>query len=137
MSKTYIIDGPPIAWARAVPGHYRVWDIQKQLKVNYAILLEDQHGSLPFYSGPLHLEIYFFFKIPKTRSKHYHDLLLSPHFYKPDLSNLIKLIEDVASGVLYRDDSLIASITAHKYYDATPRTEFTITELKKEKHDQE
>jgi Holliday junction resolvase RusA-like endonuclease len=129
MEKIYVLEGTPVAWARAAPGQYKMWDTQKQIKFNYGMILEHQHGNLPFYSGPLHLDIIFYFKIPKTRMKHYNQLLLSPQFYKPDLSNLIKLVEDVATGILYRDDSLIAHITAQKKYDARPRTEFSLKEL--------
>jgi Holliday junction resolvase RusA-like endonuclease len=129
MEKVYVLEGTPVAWARAAPGQYRMWDTQKQIKFNYGVVLEDQHGNLPFYSGPLHLDVIFYFKIPKTRAKHYNDLLLSPHFYVPDLSNLIKLIEDVGTGILYKDDALIAHITAQKKYDERARTEFSLTEI--------
>jgi Holliday junction resolvase RusA-like endonuclease len=53
------------------------------------------------------------------------------HIARPDLSNLIKFIEDIAIGILYGDDSIIAEIYARKCYDATPRTEFELIQLER------
>jgi Holliday junction resolvase RusA-like endonuclease len=107
-----------------------MWDTQKEIKAQYAIHLDAQHGDRPFYEGALHLEITFYFKVPKTRAKQYNALLDAPFSFRPDLSNLIKLVEDVATGILYKDDSLITSITAHKKYSDRARTEFYIKETK-------
>lgn len=40
---------------------------------------------------------------------------------KPDLSNIIKAIEDGCNGVVYRDDSQICSMTAVKRYTSEDR----------------
>ena len=58
--------------------------------------------------------------------------LQSPHTAKPDLSNMIKFIEDVCKGIVYNDDEQIVQITAYKRYDLEPRTEFEIYEKKNE-----
>lgn len=123
MAKRYIIPYDPIAWARPVPRHSRVWDAQKNLKFSWGIVIAKQHENLPLFKGPLHLDIHFYFKIPKKKkdSKYY--------IAKPDLSNLIKLIEDICTGILYEDDRLIVYITSTKTYDAQPRTEFSIYEI--------
>ena len=52
-----------------------------------------------------------------------------PHATIPDLSNCIKFIEDICSGVVYKDDAIIASISSKKLYDNEPRTEFFFTSL--------
>ena len=54
------------------------------------------------------------------------------HHFKPDLSNLIKFVEDLANGIIYKDDSQISCITACKVYSQYPRTEFTISSLSKD-----
>ena len=51
------------------------------------------------------------------------------HTFIPDLSNMIKYVEDTAQGILYKNDSIISSITAKKVYDLNPRTEFTLKTL--------
>ena len=131
MSKVYVLDGNPVAWQRANPDYNnrRMWDNQRALKFLYARTMEDQRGKDPMYEGPLLLEVNFFFHMPQNKKKIFESLRGSHHHIKPDLSNLIKLIEDAAKGILYHDDALIASINANKYYADRPRTEFSIVQL--------
>lgn len=63
-------------------------------------------------------------------------LMTAYHQYKPDLSNLLKWIEDCATGIIYRDDCIIASICAKKLYAESPRTEFTVEQLNTEFNDE-
>lgn len=50
-----------------------------------------------------------------------------PHCKKPDLSNLIKLIEDALNKVAYRDDSQIFRYDdPGKYYSLRPRLEIEV-----------
>jgi Holliday junction resolvase RusA-like endonuclease len=122
-SKLYVIHGKPIPLARARHGNRRTWDSQKADKVVWGINLRQQHGDRPFWEGPLVLNIIFYMKVPKvTKSK----LWGKPHKARPDLSNLIKFVEDVGSGIIYDDDSSIAACYAQKVYDEIPRTEFLI-----------
>lgn len=130
VKKIYVIKGDPTPLARARAGNRRVWDSQKQEKLVAGINLKHQHGSLPFYEGPLHLDVTFFMKIPEQISIRKRETYLHKyHVYKPDTSNLLKFIEDISTGVLYNDDCLIASISTKKVYDSNPRTEFIITKL--------
>jgi len=48
------------------------------------------------------------------------------HTKNPDLSNLIKFIEDSLNGVFWHDDRLICQIKARKLYSDRPRTEIEI-----------
>lgn len=51
-------------------------------------------------------------------------------FTKPDLAdNLCKGLLDALSGVVYRDDSLIAKVQSRKIYGITPRIELTVERL--------
>lgn len=130
----YIVLGDPTPLARCRVGNRRVWDTQKADKLHFSLHLKFLHGNRPLYSGPLHLEVNFFFPIPNSRKK-LTSLIGSYHHYRPDISNLIKFVEDCATGVLYHDDCLIASVTSTKKYDIDrPRTEFIITPLLKEDH---
>jgi Holliday junction resolvase RusA-like endonuclease len=47
----------------------------------------------------------------------------------PDLSNLIKLYEDILQPSFYLDDSQICRIQAEKIYSKQPRTEIIIEEF--------
>lgn len=124
-SRTYVIEGNPTPLARARWGQGRIYDTQKHIKLITGITIANQHTGVAFFTGPLELEITFFFKTPNNMKK----LMGNPHITRPDLSNMIKFIEDVATGITYHDDCLIASIIARKLYDNTPRTEFTIRQL--------
>ena len=122
--KIYTIDGIPVPLKRPRFSAGHVWNSQKQLFMIYGICLKEQHNDLPLYEGPLSLSITFYFPKNKKQTNSYW------HTFRPDLSNLIKLIEDTAQGVLYKEDCIISEIHAKKVYDNDTRTEFTITELK-------
>ncbi len=125
----YILPGIPIPLQRHQHGQGNTWDAQKQKKVKTGISISALHGSRARYEGPLHLDIKFYFPIPQRglRSKSLESR--SYHFFKPDISNCIKYIEDVCSKLLFDDDCLISSVYSEKLYDHTPRTEFFFIEL--------
>ena len=123
---TYTILGDPIALARARYTSNRIYDSQKQIKLVIGIQLANQHENKPLFSGPIHLDVVFHLPLPK---KHPTNLPGSYHYYRPDISNLLKFIEDVATGIIYSDDCIISEVFTRKIYGHSPRTEFTITKL--------
>ncbi len=127
-SKRYIIQGVPIPLMRTRKTATRVYDPQKDIKERLGWEIAAQH-HLPMYTGPLRLEVEFYFPMAKSLSKKHSEMIGTYHVYKPDLSNLIKLVEDVVQGIIYKDDCIIAQINATKTYSNEPRTEFTITPL--------
>lgn len=128
----YIVAGDPTPLARCRFGNRRVWDSQKAEKLHFSLHLRFLHGNRPLYSGPLHLEVNFYFPIPNSRKKVI-SLQGSYHHFRPDISNLIKFAEDCANGILFHDDALIASIASTKRYVLdNPRTEIIITSLSKD-----
>jgi Holliday junction resolvase RusA-like endonuclease len=48
---------------------------------------------------------------------------------RPDVSNVIKIIEDALNGLAYRDDSQIVRVVGEKYYSDSPRVEVEICSL--------
>ena len=129
-SFSYTIEGTPVPLARARHGMGRTYDSQKKLKFSCGLQLQSQHNGLPLILGPLKLEVVFFLHIPSgLRLDLIQGIYGTPHDTRPDLSNLIKYIEDVATGIIYKDDSQISIIIANKIFSAIPRTEFTITRL--------
>lgn len=46
---------------------------------------------------------------------------------KPDISNIVKGIEDAMNGVVYADDNQIFKSSAECHYSDTPRVEITVT----------
>lgn len=127
----YVLNGKPVAWKRAVPSHsHSMWDSQKQDKFCVARDLALQHDASPL-TEPLHLQIIFYLPIPQTARQLKNN---DPHFFTPDLSNLLKFLEDAATGVLWNDDCIISSVTTKKVYSKEPRTELIIEVLEKGNH---
>lgn len=125
---SYCIDLPPLAWKRAGISKSRYYDSQLQDKIDYGLLMLQQHKGLPLlHKGPIELTVTFWMAIPPGRRKE-----LSEgdwHTNVPDSSNLLKHLEDSMKNVTLHDDRYICSILLHKKYSKKPRTEFTLKEL--------
>lgn len=94
-------------------------DIAHQLQTQNPILTE----------APLQVVFRFYIPIPKSYTKKVRRAIADGTYFatkKPDLSNYIKLIEDAANGILWKDDSQIVTLIAHKEYSEEPRTEIEI-----------
>jgi Holliday junction resolvase RusA-like endonuclease len=126
----YILLGVPTPLARARHGNGNVYDSQKKIKFAIGCDLRMQHGQRPIHQGPLRLEIDFYFTPPESWSDRKKEGCYgTPHIFKPDTSNLLKLIEDVGNGIIWKDDCLIAYTNISKTYDRVARTEFRIIEI--------
>ena len=95
-----------------------------------------QLGSKDRLEGPLMLHCTFFMPVPKSWPKWKRKRLIEAlsavhHFYTPDTSNLVKLIEDVLNGIAWKDDRQVAFSTGQKIYavDGRPRTVVEVSKL--------
>ena len=122
-SKSFVIPGTPVPLKRPRINFKsgKVYDEQSQYKNSIQLLLLSQRGRAPLFQGPLKISLSFYFMWREGKDFY--------HTSVPDLSNLIKMVEDIATGILYNDDCIIAEISAVKCYSPSSRTEFTITEL--------
>lgn len=125
----YIILGDPVPLARPRFARGRVFDSQKMKKLMASNSIIHQHGSRKKFLGPIHLEVTFFMSMPRVNKKKLEEMQGSLHKARPDFSNLLKFIEDVAQDVLYDDDCIISCVCGSKVYAMEPRTEFIITEM--------
>jgi Holliday junction resolvase RusA-like endonuclease len=78
---------------------------------------------------PITVIMGYYMPIPKGTSKKKKTLMVMKqiqHCKKPDLSNLVKFTEDALNNVVWKDDSQITMMWAHKQYSKEPRTEITI-----------
>lgn len=129
ISRHYTILGKPIPLARARITRHGAYDSQKVEKDNVRNELLLQHGNGPKWKGPIHLHITFYMLNTGSKKKQI-AREFSRHYSRPDLSNLIKFVEDAAQGVLFEDDCIISTITADKKYtrsESEPFTSFYIT----------
>jgi len=120
--------GDPCPLARARFSGRKVYDSQSELKTYLRICLENQRDKDPLLIGPLHMIAVFHMGIPKSMK----NSEAKPHYYRPDLDNLLKMICDISNLVIFRDDSQISKITSEKIYSINPRTEFCFEPFKKE-----
>ena len=126
----YVLEGDPIPLARCRltrgPKSH-VFDAQATLKRCVAITLKNQHENRPMYKGPLRVDFFFYFYIPRTRKD------LKEGDYKksrPDFDNLIKMVADIGQiAELWKDDASIVAGEFLKVYSHNPRTEFVVFEL--------
>ena len=82
--------------------------------------------------GPVLLVVTAYYAVPKSWSKKKRMDALNGHIrpvVKPDLSNIVKAIEDGMNKIVYKDDSQIVSVTLAKYYDINPRVEVEVRGL--------
>jgi len=80
-------------------------------------------------SEPLTIDITSILPIPKSTSKKNYILMMTDnikHTKRPDLDNLLKLVEDSLNGIFFIDDSQIYSISAKKKYGVVPKTIVTL-----------
>ena len=129
----YKLDGVPISWKRVNPGRgsTKPYDMQKHEKMVAGYQIRQQHGNRPWYKAPIHLDIKFFFPIPKQLHKKLLQMQGAPYPHRPDTDNCCKFILDAIQGILYENDSCIASIYAKRLYDDGngPRTIFYFEEM--------
>jgi Holliday junction resolvase RusA-like endonuclease len=126
--RIYTVPGVPVAWARAVPTKNHMFDSQKKIKLFYGITIGNQHTG-DMYTGPLLLDVTFYFPLPMTKKKQWDALRGTPHYYKPDSSNCIKFLEDAITGVLIHDDCIIADTNSRKRWADEGKTVFKLIKI--------
>jgi len=145
----FVIPGVPLAKAR----HRTVrrgnmlmqYDPQEAEKKNISWVLTEQvrnafnnldksiamQASKFAFAASLCVEFTFYLPFPQTRSDKALNRFLwglgkNEHNVKPDLSNLVKMYEDAANGIIFHDDKQIVDIRASKRYSMNPRTEIIV-----------
>lgn len=130
----YIIRGEPVACPRPrftrqgrlyYPKKYNDYknvataELLAQFKMQNAVQIEDA----------CEIEIVIITKRPKIHNKHVDEIIPKPT--KPDLDNYIKSVLDaITAAGIWKDDNLVCSIKAAKYYGAegfVGQTEIKIT----------
>lgn len=131
---TIIIPGEPTGKARhrtTKTGHTytprKTIDYEEMVRQCY--LLEHKNECI---AGDVRAIIHAYFKIPKSATKG-KELAMRHNIVrpakKPDLSNIIKIIEDALNLVAYKDDSQIVEIFASKHWSHEPRVEVMLEEI--------
>ena len=141
-SYSFILPGIPVAQGRprfsTAPGFVVAYDPakSKDYKKCIAYMASLNGPSVPLLE-PVRLSLRIFLPIPKSFSKKKHEEAeegsLRPT-KKPDISNVLKGVEDAMKGIMYADDSQIIEYgTIGKWYSAKPRIEVEVERIGKRK----
>ena len=133
---TVCLLGAPVPWARAAGGRSRVLFTPTKQRNNAAALRiaaqDAMQGRVPF-DGPVIGLFTAEFAIPTSWSKKKQQAALLGEIWpakKPDLSNLVKMVEDALNEIVYRDDAqIIRYDVCQKRYSAQPKIVATYTAL--------
>ena len=90
-----------------------------------------EQGATPL-EGPVMLSVQEFRAIPQSWSRKKREAALEGSIFpttKPDMSNIVKGIEDAMNGIVWHDDSQVVITRTMKIYDETPRVEVEVKEV--------
>jgi len=127
------IPGEPVGKARARQGKWGTYTPEKT--VNYETLVKElfviNYPAHKLWEEKVYMEVEAHYSIPKSATKKKKELMRKGEMRplkKPDLSNILKIIEDALNQMAYKDDSQIvdAKITKH-YTDQAPCVKVKIT----------
>ena len=125
----FSLDYAPVPLARPRMGKgKRVYDSQKHTKLAMGLCLMNQFDKEPI-TQPIELGLVFYMPIPSSKLKIMKKCHTMLHACRPDLSNLIKMIEDVmVDCLILKDDSQVAIIHAEKrlHMDRNPSIDITV-----------
>ena len=83
--------------------------------------------------GPIAMDAYIYFDIPKSKSKKVREAMLRGEIMptiKCDIDNVIKIVMDGLNKVAFDDDKQVVDLTAHKRYSDQPRVIISLKEMK-------
>ncbi len=135
---TITVAGAPVGFARnvsprAVGGtiKYRPIPLRQQnafAAIRWAAQLA-MRGGVPF-SEPVRLDMIAIFEIPVSWSKRKQQAAMDSSITpskRPDISNIIKLVEDALNTVVFRDDCLVVELHCQKIYGMTPMLRIAVS----------
>ena len=134
----FTIKGDPIAQKRhrhVKRGNFVTnYDPSAGNKADFLSLAHKHAPSIPFTKA-LRVDVFFFFKRPKSHYKSGKNSHLlkedAPEWKisKPDRDNCDKFVLDSLKGLYWHDDSIVCAGEIQKKYSDNPRTEIKITPL--------
>lgn len=139
----FVIPGQPVGKARARISFNRFTgknqsytpkktaDYEKLVRLSYQKSLGNIN-TLPPTEKPVRMILNAFYGIPSSWTKKKKVMAVCNEIYptsKPDLSNILKSVEDALNGIAYKDDSQIVDIEMSKQYSLDARVEVTILEV--------
>lgn len=138
MRLVFTVPGDPVAKGRAkistFGGKPRAYTPDKTRNYESLVRLAAQEalGDKPPLDGPLYLRVDVYLAIPESWSKRKKACALDGTVLptkKPDLSNVLKAVEDGMNSVAFTDDSRVVNLTSMKRYSDRPRVEVEVAAI--------
>ena len=139
-----VVLGEPVAQGRPrfsrQGGFVKAYDPAKSRDYKqYVRLVAAEDAPEVPVTGAVQLSLRIYRAIPKSMSKRKREAAIAGRLRpttKPDVSNILKGVEDALKGLWYVDDSQIVGYGAlGKWYDDKPRIEIVMWELEEVQHD--
>lgn len=127
----FTIAGEPVAQGRPRfsnrGGFVRAYDPAKsrEAKNHVKYCAKEIMVDVEPLTGPLHMRAEFGIMMPKSMERKRTPRSREWRVKKPDLDNLLKLVKDACSGIVYLDDNTIVQVTARKIQCAQGEAPFT------------
>ncbi len=130
MIVAFTVPGTPVAKGRARSfvrnGHVAHYTPERTANYENLVKLVAQQAMVgkELFTCPVLMKIDLFVSIPVSWSKKKQKAALSGEVMpdkRPDLSNVLKSIEDALNGIVYQDDKQIVSLTIEKRYAEIPK----------------
>jgi len=125
--KAFVIRGRPIV-VDASGEAGRVWRAMLQDRALQAV--SESHWSLT--RSPILLNLMFFKPRPKSHYNSKGDIKPNTPAFpvgKPDLTKLVRAVEDALTGIIWHDDAQIVEQKVSKHWGETPYVHIAVTEL--------
>ena len=135
---TAVILGDPVAQGRPrfsrQGGFVKAYDPAKSRDYkSYVRMIAAPHAPVTPVEGAIEFSLRIYRAIPKGMPKYKQEAAKEGRLRpvtKPDVSNVLKGVEDALKGVWYKDDSQIVGYgVLGKWYDERPRIEIMMREL--------
>ena len=135
---TAVILGEPVAQGRPrfsrQGGFVKAYDPAKSRDYkSYVRMVAAQHAPVTPVEGAIEFSLRIYRAIPKGMPKYKRESAKAGRLRpvtKPDVSNVLKGVEDALKGVWYKDDSQIVGYgVLGKWYDECPRIEIMMREV--------
>ena len=135
---TAVVLGDPVAQGRPrfsrQGGFVKAYDPAKSRDYkSYVRMIAAQNAPVTPVEGAIEFSLRIYRAIPKGMPKYKREAAKDGRLRpvtKPDVSNVLKGVEDALKGVWYKDDSQIVGYgVLGKWYDERPRIEIMMREL--------
>lgn len=132
----FTVPGPPRGKGRprfvSTPRGGRTYTDAQTASYENLVKMCARAAGAEIIDGPVEMRIAVYLPIPQSAPKKRQAAMLSGAecpTKKPDLSNVLKSIEDALNLIAYRDDAAIVSMTMTKHYAIEPRVDVYVASV--------